>query len=82
MQYSLYYQAKVQKELSWMVTASIRYLDHVAFDRTVDKQESVFEFFVTPDLEEEFLRVAHKLQDIGVFLSLEKLHNRLIDQAV
>ncbi len=78
MQYSVYYQAHVQKELCWMVTATIRYLDHVAFDRTVDKEQSIFEFYVAPDFEAEFLSVAHRLIKHKVFLTLEKLPNRMM----
>lgn len=79
MSYSIYYQARVQKELCWMVTSTLRFTEHVAFDRTVDKEGSIFEFFVAPDLEEAFLDVAHKLLKKGVFLDLQKLPNRLID---
>ncbi len=61
-----------------MVTATIRYLDHVAFDRTVDKENSIFEFYVAPDLEAEFLSVAHRLLEHKVFLTLEKLPNRMM----
>lgn len=82
MNYSIYYQAHVQKELCWMVTATIRYCDHVAFDRTIDKEGSIFEFYVAPDLEDEFLSVAHRLLQKGIFLSLEKLPNRLITQDI
>ncbi len=78
--YSIYYQAFVQKELCWMVTATIRYMDHVAFDRTIDKENSIFEFYVAPDLEHEFLDVAHRLLKHKVFLSFEQLPNRLMTQ--
>lgn len=80
MQYSLYYQARVQKELCWMVTATIRFMDHVAFDRTVDKEQSIFEFYVAPDLEAEFLSVANRLIKHKVFLTLEKLPNRMMTE--
>ena len=79
MDYSIYYQARVQRELCWMVTSTLRFAEHVAFDRTLDKEGSVFEFFVAPDLEDTFLDVAHKLLEKGVFLDLQKLPNRLID---
>lgn len=82
MKYSIYYQARVQKELCWMVTATIRYLDHVAFDRTIDKENSIFEFYVAPDLEQEFLGVAQCLLERQVFLSLEKLSNRLMTEDI
>ena len=76
MKYSLYYQAHVQREKSWLVTASVRFSEHVAFDRTVSKDESIFEFFVAPDLEDVFLDIAHKLLEQKVFLDLKKLPNR------
>lgn len=82
MNYSIYYQARVQKELCWFVTASIRYCDHVAFDRTIDKDGSVFEFYVAPDLEAEFLHLAKQLLDRKVFLDLTKLPNRLITEDI
>lgn len=80
MRYSVYYQAHTKKELCWMVTASVRFCEHVAFDRTLDKDESIFEFFVAPDMEDVFLDVAQKLLDRGVFLTLNKLPNRFISQ--
>lgn len=78
MKYSLYYQARVQRELCWLVTATVRFTEHVAFDRTIEKDDSIFEFFVSPDLEDVFLDVAHKLLQQGVFLDLKKLPNRLM----
>lgn len=82
MNYSIYYQAKVQKELCWLVTSTMRFCEHVAFDRTVEKDDSIFEFFVAPDMETEFLDVAHKLLKRRVFLDLQKLPNRLIDTEI
>ncbi len=80
MNYSIYYQAHVQKELCWMVTATIRFMDHVSFDRTIDKENSIFEFYVAPDLEDEFLQVANRLLKRKIFLTLQKLPNRLMTQ--
>lgn len=78
MNYSVYYQARVQKELCWMVTSTLRFCEHVAFDRTLEKDDSIFEFFVAPDMEDVFLDVAHKLLKRGIFLDLQKLPNRLM----
>lgn len=80
MKYSIYYQAHVQKELCWMVTATIRFMDHVAFDRTIDKENSIFEFYVAPDLEDEFLQIAQRLLKRNIFLTLQKLPNRLMTE--
>lgn len=82
MNYSIYYQARVQKELCWLVTSTVRFCEHVAFDRALDKDDSIFEFFVAPDMEHIFLDVAHKLLKRGVFLDLQKLPNRLIDSDI
>ncbi|MBI2344684.1 hypothetical protein HYV10_01270 [Candidatus Dependentiae bacterium] len=82
MSYSVYYQARVQKELCWFVTSTVRFCEHVAFDRTIDKEESIFEFFVAPDLEEAFLDIAYKLLKKGVFLDFKKMPNRLIDSNI
>ncbi|MBP9764837.1 hypothetical protein KBD08_00690 [Candidatus Babeliales bacterium] len=79
MNYSVYYQARVQKELCWFITSGIRFYEHVAFDRTIDKEQSIFEFYVAPDLEDVFLEVMQGLKKRGVVLDLQKLPNRLID---
>jgi hypothetical protein len=78
MKYSIYYQARVQRELCWMVTSTLRFCDHVAFDRTIDKEDSIFEFFVAPDLEGEFLAIARCLLKRKVLLDLHKLPNRMM----
>ena len=82
MSYSIYYQAQVQKELCWMVTATIRFCDHVAFDRTIDKEGSIFEFYVAPDLQDEFLLIAHKLLERKIFLTLVQMPNRLMSENI
>jgi len=56
MQYSLYFQAHVKKELCWIVSSTLRFTEYVAFDRTLDKEQSIFEFFVAPDLQDVFFR--------------------------
>ena len=76
--FSLYFQAHVKKELCWMVSSTLKYVDHVAFDRTLDKDESLFEFFVSPDCEDDFLDMMDKLAKRGVILTLKKMPNRLI----
>ncbi|MCX5924425.1 MAG: hypothetical protein NTZ68_03315 [Candidatus Dependentiae bacterium] len=78
MQYSLYFQAHVKKELCWIVSSTLRFTEYVAFDRTLDKDQSLFEFFVAPDLLDVFLDVMHKLIDQGVVFNLRELPNRFI----
>ncbi len=78
MNYSLYFQADVKKELCWMVTSSLRFTEYVAFDRAFDREQSIFEFFVSPDMEDVFLNVMQKLQEVGVIVTLKKMPNRLM----
>ncbi len=75
--YSAYYQAYVQKELCWVVTSTVRFPDHMSFDRCLDQEQSLFEFFVTPGLEDEFLQVMGSLEKAGIVHGLVKKPNRV-----
>jgi hypothetical protein len=54
--YCVYYQADVTRHKCWFLVAVLRSFENIAFDRTLDKQSSVVEFFVAPDRELEFWR--------------------------
>ena len=82
MNYSLYFQATVTKELCWMVTSSLRFTEHIAFDRALIKDQSLFEFFVSPDGVDTFLDVMSKLEKEGVIFNLVQLPNRLINESL
>lgn len=75
MNYSLYYQADITKELTWLLSATLKYCEHAAFDRAVDKKNHVFEFYVAPDLQDTFLNMMVKLEKEGVISNLQELHN-------
>ena len=77
MNYSLYFQAHATKELCWMITSTLRFTEHIAFDRAYDKDQNIFEFFVSPDGEDIFLDVMYKLEKEGVLSNIQKLPNRL-----
>jgi len=79
MKYCLYYRAKIERELCWVVTSVLRYSEHLVFDRCYDKDQSIFEFFVAPDFEDVFLSIMHKFQEKGVTHYFEKMENRLLD---
>ena len=79
MKYSLYFQAHATKELCWMITSALRFTEHIAFDRAFDKEQSIFEFFVSPDGEDVFLDVMHKLEKEGIVFNIKKMPNRLIE---
>ncbi len=77
--YCAYYTGHVKKETAWLLTAILRGTEHVVFDRTIDKQNSIFEFFVPIDMESVFLEVADYLKKEELLLSLDKKKNRLLD---
>lgn len=75
--YCSYYQAQVQRELCWYVTAALRSYEHISFDRTLDPKTSLFEFFVPHSTEKPFLALMTYFQSEGLVRNLQKLPNRL-----
>lgn len=75
-----YYTGQVERSKVWVLVSALRGTEHICFDRTVDVQNSIFEFFVPNSTEHIFLDVMKYLQKDGVLLSLEKKENRLIHQ--
>lgn len=75
--YCSYYQAQVERELCWYVTAALRSYEHVSFDRTLDPATSLFEFFVPEATEKSFLALMTYFESEGLVRNLAKLPNRL-----
>ena len=75
---SAYYQAVVHRQLAWFVVAALKTYDHLCFDRTIDIEKSMFEFFVPDDMEQLFLDVMHYFERRGLVSQLHKLPNRLV----
>jgi len=44
--YCSYYQAEVAKPTTWFLVSTLRANEHLCFDRTLDKEHGIFEFFV------------------------------------
>ncbi len=78
MQYCMYYQAHIPREYCWFLTATLRSYEHVAFDRTLDKERSIFEFFVPEPMEPLFSKGHGRFEKEGVVQDLKKLPNRFI----
>jgi len=78
MQYCTYYQAHVPREHCWFLTATLRSYEHVAFDRTLDKEQSIFEFLVPESQEPLFLQVMSRFEAEGVIKDLQKFPNRFV----
>jgi hypothetical protein len=77
MPYCYYYQATVRKTDAWFLVAILRSFEHLAFDRTLEKNSSRFEFFVPHDLEKYFLKLMSYFQKEGIVTHFEQLPNRL-----
>lgn len=74
-----YYQAYVDRPQCWFVVATLKSYDHVAFDRTIDVEKNLFEFFVPHKMESLFLQIMDRFDKEGLVWNLQKLPNRLID---
>lgn len=77
--YCVYYQAHVNRPLCWFVTGALRSYEHIAFDRTIDIDKSIFEFFVPCSTEIYFLEVMAYFQEQGLVSNIVKLPNRLFN---
>ncbi len=77
--YCCYYQAQVKRESVWFLSAILKSFEHVAFDRTIDVQESIFEFFVPAATENVFLDIMHYMQSEHIISWFKKSENRLLD---
>lgn len=79
MNYCFYYQSNVLPSHCWLLVGVLRSFEHMVFDRTLDKQSSLFEFFVPEGQEDHFLEVMRFFEQQGIITNLKKLNNRLLD---
>jgi len=73
----LYYRAYVLKKDCWFLVAILRSFEHMAFDRTIDKESSLFEFYVPRSNQRCFLELMDYFQKNGLVLDLKECTNRL-----
>jgi len=78
MDYCLYYQAHVKKERCWFLVGILRSFEHLAFDRTIDKKNSTFEFYVPQNMKKYFEELMNYFLKEGVITYFEPMENRLI----
>lgn len=79
MQYCTYYQALVKRQETWFFTAVLRSYEHLTFDRTLNAEEGLFEFFVPPSGESQFEELMAEFAQRGIVSHVVKLPNRLAD---
>lgn len=72
-----YYQAYVQPEQCWYLVATLRSYEHLVFDRTLDVEHSIFEFFVPAEHEDFFQKIMCFYVSRAIVQNLQKLPNRL-----
>lgn len=75
--YCYYYTAHIVREQAWFFVAIMRSCEHISFDRTLNKQESIFEFFVPTDTQKTFLGIIKKLVQYGIVTEMHQEENRL-----
>ena len=80
--YCLYYVAKTDRARGWLLSSTVRGTEHVCFDRCIDKQNAIFEFFVPEKMEQHFLQLMEYLKKEKVVFSLEQKENRLLSENV
>lgn len=76
MQYCYYYQAKIRRHDCWFFVATLRSFEHMAFDRTLDTHENIFEFLVPAATHEYFLEFMAYFQSIEMVSEFTRLPNR------
>lgn len=77
-----YYQARVQRSQTLFFVATLRANEHVAFDRTLNKEHGIFEFFVPEEQEQRFLAIMSYYQTQAIIDNLIKLPNRFLSAAI
>ncbi len=79
---SAYYQAHIKRDKVWFVVGVLRNEDHIVFERTIDKKESLFEFFV-PDLHHDlFVKIMRSFEQKGYVSNFRSLPNRFASEEV
>lgn len=74
-----YYQARLVRQDTQFVVAILKSFEHMAFDRTLDIKENIFEFFVSPDMDCVFIMAMNRLIAMNLVFDFKRLPNRLLD---
>lgn len=74
-----YYQAHIVRKHTWFVVAVLKSFEHVAFDRTVNVEENLLEFFVPLSMDVYFRLVMDYCITHDIVTNFKQLPNRLLD---
>ena len=79
MQSCAYYQVTIDRPQGWFIGATMHSFEHLAFERTIDAEAGINEYFVPQELEEQFLACIDGLVRMGAVKEVKKLPNRLVE---
>lgn len=82
MNFCRYYQAHINRSETWFLVATLRSYEHCAFDRTLNKEQSIFEFFVPESNVTFFEKYLEYLKQKEIVISYRSLPNRLAYSAL
>ncbi|MFA5074596.1 MAG: hypothetical protein WC436_00670 [Candidatus Babeliales bacterium] len=80
--YCQYYQSHTQKNKTWFIIGCFKAENNIAFVRTLNKQNSILEFFVPEEQEIYFLKLMNYLLQNKYLLDYQKMPNRLLNNLV
>ena len=75
--YCSYYHAQIVAKDLWFLTGCLRNAGSFTLERTIDKENSILEFFVPRDQEDEFVSFMEHFKQRGIVVWFEKKENRL-----
>ena len=73
-----YYQAHVARKETIFFVAILRSFDHLCFDRSLNPEQELFEFFVPTDCEQQFISLMNYFEQQHIVTNLQQLPNRLL----
>ena len=76
-EYCTYYQAHISKPQTIHCVSILKSFDHLCFDRCLDTQSNLFEFFVPESQEQLFLKLMNYFEKQGMMKDVKKLPNRI-----
>lgn len=82
MNFCSYYQAQVSRKETLFFVAILRSFDHLCFDRTLDPDQELFEFFVPQDYEQQFISLMDYFEKNKIVHNLQKMTNRLAHRSL
>lgn len=74
---SIYYQAHIDRQLCWFVLAALKSFEHLCFDRTLNAEENLIEFYVCPQANDVFLEIMDYFKKQNLVFNLRQLPNRI-----